>query len=537
MASTKYYTPQIRFATPGQAALRRMVQTVESTVQTPSDHVTKAGDFSGVMRYRRDFRKYLVSNLFPPSLTDANPTIIPTTLASVVDLTGSNFTSGTRVFLNNQEADATTFIDENHLQINIFPLAAMEGPIDVYVLRPDTFSAHNSDILKYENPPEIGPFAPLTGWMEGGELVHVTGSSFKQGSSVSFGFSPYPSVTSSNVTWLGNQFLDVFTPAPPDAAVSATNFTTGLSSPFFVKSPDGLSSPVPGIFYYTFHAPTGTALSQATGSTEGGDTIQIYGSWFNPGATVTVGTASLPLLFVSHQTATFTTPAHITGTVSVVVVNPDTSASSPITFQYTAQGIPRIVSVTSTFVSPAGTNIVKSGTVLNVSGNNYTSTLDPLIKATSVLVDGASASFSIVDRQHLSVTIPFVSGGMGFYSVQVSGAYGVATLPAAVRYLVAPNVIDYNPKSGSVLGGNTVSVTATNLLGPSEMTVTVGGVPITTWTQIGTGTIVFTMPSHSLGVGTIVLNLLGLVSGSSATDYSWVQTPSLGGPFYPNPVG
>lgn len=61
----KYYTPKtaIQFANSGSAALKSMVQTAEKTHQLTSDHVQTAQEFSGVIRYRRDFRKYLVSNL------------------------------------------------------------------------------------------------------------------------------------------------------------------------------------------------------------------------------------------------------------------------------------------------------------------------------------------------------------------------------------------------------------------------------------------------------------------------------------------
>jgi hypothetical protein len=65
----KYYTPKtaIRFANQDQAALRSMAQTVETTVQETSDKAEVAQDFSGVIRYRRDFRNYLVSRLKLPT--------------------------------------------------------------------------------------------------------------------------------------------------------------------------------------------------------------------------------------------------------------------------------------------------------------------------------------------------------------------------------------------------------------------------------------------------------------------------------------
>jgi hypothetical protein len=61
----KYYTPKaaIRFANSGSAALRSMTQTAEKTHQVTSDHIQNQSDYSGVIRYSRDYRNYLVSNL------------------------------------------------------------------------------------------------------------------------------------------------------------------------------------------------------------------------------------------------------------------------------------------------------------------------------------------------------------------------------------------------------------------------------------------------------------------------------------------
>jgi hypothetical protein len=57
----KTYTPTqaIRFANQGAAALKQMTQAVEQTRTVPSDQATTQSDFSGVIRFRRDFRRYL----------------------------------------------------------------------------------------------------------------------------------------------------------------------------------------------------------------------------------------------------------------------------------------------------------------------------------------------------------------------------------------------------------------------------------------------------------------------------------------------
>jgi Malectin domain/Bacterial Ig-like domain/IPT/TIG domain/Glucose / Sorbosone dehydrogenase len=67
-----------------------------------------------------------------------------------------------------------------------------------------------------------------------------------------------------------------------------------------------------------------TGVSPANGSTAGGDAVTIYGTSFQTGATVTFGgipATSVNVLSVTAIAAT--TPAHASGTVDVVVTNPD----------------------------------------------------------------------------------------------------------------------------------------------------------------------------------------------------------------------
>jgi hypothetical protein len=60
----KFYTPQVRFANSGSALTLGAVQTVENTVQFTSDHADQPEHFSGVIRYRRDYRRFLVEGVY-----------------------------------------------------------------------------------------------------------------------------------------------------------------------------------------------------------------------------------------------------------------------------------------------------------------------------------------------------------------------------------------------------------------------------------------------------------------------------------------
>lgn len=65
------------------------------------------------------------------------------------------------------------------------------------------------------------------------------------------------------------------------------------------------------------------SLSPATGSTAGGDSVTITGTNFRAGATVTFGGGAATVGVITSTTIAVTTPAHVVGTVDVVVSNVD----------------------------------------------------------------------------------------------------------------------------------------------------------------------------------------------------------------------
>ncbi len=75
----------------------------------------------------------------------------------------------------------------------------------------------------------------------------------------------------------------------------------------------------------TAPAPTSVAvfaISPTNGSTLGATMVTITGSGFQPGATVTLGTAAMNVTVLNGTTITATVAAHAVATVDVVVINP-----------------------------------------------------------------------------------------------------------------------------------------------------------------------------------------------------------------------
>jgi hypothetical protein len=78
---------------------------------------------------------------------------------------------------------------------------------------------------------------------------------------------------------------------------------------------------------YTFDPlPTISALTPTNGPIAGGTAVTVTGANFQNGATATLGGSPIAVTFVNSTQLTFTTPAHATGTVGLVITNPNTGS-------------------------------------------------------------------------------------------------------------------------------------------------------------------------------------------------------------------
>lgn len=160
-------------------------------------------------------------------------------------------------------------------------------------------------------PPTLALVSPNHGLASGGTSVTLTGTGFQNGATVSFGGTASPSVTFNGATQ-----LTATTPAHAAGLVSVV-----------VTNPD--TGTVTAANSFTFDPlPEITSLSPNRGTTAGGTTVTIHGASFQNGATVSFGGTAVAVTFNSSSQLTMTTPAHATGTVSLVVTNPDTGSGT-----------------------------------------------------------------------------------------------------------------------------------------------------------------------------------------------------------------
>jgi sugar lactone lactonase YvrE len=160
----------------------------------------------------------------------------------------------------------------------------------------------------------------------GGTSLTVTGVGFTEKTQLFVGGLPC-----SNVSSAGSGSLTGSTPA--GAATGAVTIT--------VRNDDGQRDHLPNGFTYTSSAvnPTVTSVTPSTGPA--GTLVQILGSGFQSGATITFGSASVTSSsFISATQYNATVPPG-TGTVAVTITNPDTGTGN-LPNGFTFSGTPPI---------------------------------------------------------------------------------------------------------------------------------------------------------------------------------------------------
>jgi len=165
--------------------------------------------------------------------------------------------------------------------------------------------------------PTISSLFPTSGPTAGGTTVIISGSNFQNGASVLFDSSPAASV---NVT--SSSSISVVTPVHGAGAVTV-----------MVTNPDGQSAT--STFTYTAPTLAVTNVSPTAGTIAGGTQVTITGVSFQNGATVTFGgSVATNVNVVSATTITSTTPAHVAGSVDVIVTSGGTTVTKNNGFLY-----------------------------------------------------------------------------------------------------------------------------------------------------------------------------------------------------------
>jgi len=293
--------------------------------------------------------------------------------------------------------------------------------------------------------------------------------------------------------------------------------TTSLSyDPAFsyiVRSSDNaniLTSNSGSSFTLKLPAPTVSSISPVSGPTAGGTVVTITGTNFVSGATVTAGgTAATGVTFTSATSLTATFPAHAAGLVGVVVKNPDLqTATKTSAYTYIAPN-PALTNVSPT------SGVTTGGTTVTINGTNLTTP--------SGVTFGGTAATSVTLVSSTQITAVAPAHAAGLVSVVVGFPAGAplasVTLTNAYTYKIpAPTVSTVTPTSGLISGGTTLTITGTNFVSVSG--VTVGGTAATSVVTVSSTSITAVTPAHAAGlVSVVVTTATGTGTKTSAFTY------------------
>ncbi|MGA5823670.1 beta strand repeat-containing protein [Kitasatospora sp. NPDC094028] len=274
--------------------------------------------------------------------------------------------------------------------------------------------------------PVISGINPNHGPAAGGTAVTISGSGLTGATSVKFGTVPVPFftlVSDSQITTI----------APAGTGSAAVTVTTPL----------GTSN---GVIYTYGAVPVITALSPASGTA--GTSVLISGSGFTGASSVHFGTASATFAVQSDAQIQATTPAG-SGTIQVTVTTP-AGTSNNVAFTYTA---PPAITAVSPASGPTG-----GGNTVTINGAGFTG-------ATSVHFGSTPALFTVVGDAQITATAP---AGTGSVPVTVTTSAGTSN-SVTYTYVNAPVITGLTPNQGPTSGGNTVTISGTNLSGATSV--------------------------------------------------------------------
>ena len=285
------------------------------------------------------------------------------------------------------------------------------GVVTRYFDAPVLYTASLGNAAVFAGGPTITGVSPASGPPGGGQSVTITGTNFTSfgGTTVSFGATAGTSV----VVNAAGTSLTVVTPAHVASAVNAV-----------VTTVDGTGTLVNGYTYVA--APTVTAISPSSGSTDGGEAVIITGTEFTGAATLTIGGAVVASTDFTVDSATqisAVTPEGTAGQKDVVVTTVDGTGTLVNGYTYVA-------APTVTAISPSSGS-TDGGEAVIITGTDFTGAATLTIGGAVV----ASTDFTVDSPTQISAVTP--EGTAGKTDVAVTTVGGTGTLKKGYTY-VAP---------------------------------------------------------------------------------------------------
>jgi hypothetical protein len=159
----------------------------------------------------------------------------------------------------------------------------------------------------------------------------------------------------------------------------------------------------------------------------------------------------------------------------------------------------------------------QGGTTVAITGANFTG-------ATAVTLGGTrAAGVTVVSASTITAVTPAHAPGVVNVAVTTPGGTGTGSRLYTYVKQPAPTVRSIRPKTGTTVGGTSVTITGTNFTGATV--VTLGGTAATRVNVVSATTITAITPAHAAGVVSVAVTALG-GTGTGSRLYTYVKPPA-----------
>ncbi|WP_280249843.1 IPT/TIG domain-containing protein [Nocardia abscessus] len=251
-------------------------------------------------------------------------------------------------------------------------------------------------------------------------------------------------------------------------------------------------------------APTIASVSPTSGPVLGGNSVTVTGTGFTGPTTVRFGTTATTFTLDSTTQITAISPGG-TGTVQVTVTTLD-GTSNGLPYTFAAVAVPVLSSVSPNQGPTSGANTV------TLNGTNFAG-------ATAVRFGNTAASFTVVSGTQITAIAP---AGTGTVPVTVTTATGTSN-GISYTYATVPALTSIAPSSGPPTGGNTVTLTGTNLAGATAVRF---GNTAASFTVVSGTQITAIAPA---GTGTVPVTVTTATGTSNGISYTYATVPAVSG--------
>jgi len=438
-----------------------------------------------------------------PSVSAVSPGSGSAAGGDTITVTGSAFTGATAVSFG---STAASFIVLNDTTLLATASPGTAGTVDVTVTTyAGTSGTGRADHYTYNavTAPSITSLSPSTAGSGGGTAITLSGSGFTSADGVFFGGVPaasYTIVSDSSIVAI----------APPQTAGTSDITVTYAGTTSALSSYDRFTVSAAS-------APAVSSLGTSSGSTAGATTITVSGSGFTGAQSVTFGGVPAASFVITSDTSiTAVSPSQAAGTVDVVISTPTGTSvvSSSDHFTYNAASSPSVTGLSVTGGSTAG------GLGVTVTGSYFTG-------ATAVKFGTVAAAFTVLGDGTLVATAP--SQAAGTVDITVTTPSGTSGTGSSDHFTYtaasSPSVSSVTPNSGTVLGGETITVFGSGFTAATA--VNFGATAATGFTVLSDNALTATAPAGSAGtVDITVVTPSGTSSTVSADHYTSGSAPS-----------